>query len=160
MGYGTKCSKVRDYRTMQPPLLCLLVLVRLRSAARVANWNTSRTPSPVLAEHSRYSLAPILFLTAMPWDNVSNGEENDVRKTRLFGCHGSLVRFPQLLNKPGIASQILLTSDENDGEPATEVSYFRDPLKGCEPTYPDDVSSDEPFPERCPRNPGSRQRNR
>lgn len=39
------------YKTTQPFFFPLLV--RLRSAARVAYWNTSRTPSPDLAEHSR-----------------------------------------------------------------------------------------------------------
>ena len=40
--------------------------VRRRRAARVACSKTSRTPSFILAEHSRYRVAPILRATASP----------------------------------------------------------------------------------------------
>jgi len=41
--------------------------VFLRRAARVANSNTSRTPSLVLAEHSRYLVALMLVATVCAW---------------------------------------------------------------------------------------------
>ena len=53
------------HKTRQPDFF-LLPLLLVRSAARVAYWNTSRTPSPVRAEHSRYCLAPIFCATAIP----------------------------------------------------------------------------------------------
>lgn len=44
----------------------LLLPVRRRRAARVACSKTSLTPSFILAEHSRYLVAPILRATASP----------------------------------------------------------------------------------------------
>jgi hypothetical protein len=45
----------------------LVLLCRRRSAARVACSKTSRTPSFIFAEHSRYLCAPILRATASPF---------------------------------------------------------------------------------------------
>ena len=47
-------------------LWLLLRLLRDRRAARVACSNTSRTPSLVLAEHSRYLYAPIFLRISSP----------------------------------------------------------------------------------------------
>jgi len=49
--YRDRTTYTVVYKTTQPCLL--LLLGRLSSAALVAYWNTSRTPSPVRAEHSR-----------------------------------------------------------------------------------------------------------
>lgn len=55
------------YRTRHFLRWLLLRLLRDRSAARVAFSNTSRTPSLVLAEHSRYLCAPIFLRTSSPY---------------------------------------------------------------------------------------------
>lgn len=52
----------------------LLFSFRVNRAARVACSNTSRTPSFVLAEHSRYFWAPIFLRTSSAWEGVSHGE--------------------------------------------------------------------------------------
>jgi hypothetical protein len=44
---------------------------RVSRAARVACSNTSLTPSFVLAEHSRYLVAPIFLRTSSAWDRES-----------------------------------------------------------------------------------------
>ena len=51
----------------QSTIQCPCFLVRLRRATRVAYWKISRTPSPDLAEHSKYCLAPIFCATAIPY---------------------------------------------------------------------------------------------
>ena len=56
----------QSYYKITQLLFFLPPLLLLRRAARVAYWKTSRTPSPVLAEHSRYCLAPIFVATAIP----------------------------------------------------------------------------------------------
>lgn len=43
----------------------------LRRAARVANSNTSRTPSLVLAEHSRYLVALMLLATVVAYYRIA-----------------------------------------------------------------------------------------
>ncbi len=67
---ATNAPNPKLQSTIQCP--CFLVRVaRLRRATRVAYWKTSRTPSPDLAEHSRYCLAPIFCATAIPYKLVS-----------------------------------------------------------------------------------------
>lgn len=50
---GEMQNKEKVYKMMQRLLPLPPRVGRLRSAARVAYWKTSRTPSFVLAEHSR-----------------------------------------------------------------------------------------------------------
>jgi hypothetical protein len=57
--------------TIQGPCFLVRKVARLRRATRVAYWKTSRTPSPDLAEHSRYCLAPIFCATAIPYRPVN-----------------------------------------------------------------------------------------
>jgi len=58
------------YRIRHFLRLLLLSFLEVR-AARVACSKTSRTPSLVLAEHSMYSLAPILSLTCLACSSVT-----------------------------------------------------------------------------------------
>ena len=106
---------------------------RDRSANRVACSNTSRTPSPVLAEHSRYLVAPILDATCSPWLNrtrvsVRACRPDQSRTTHLLPRHRSLARPPQLVDRLRVVPQILLAPNEQDREPAAEVQHLRDPL--------------------------------
>lgn len=49
--------------------------------------------------------------------------------TNLFGSDGSLGGFPELLNHTGLAPQILLAADEDDGQTSAEMHDFRNPLE-------------------------------
>lgn len=64
--YGRACPGPVLYRTRHFLRWLLLRLLRDSRAARVAFSNTSRTPSLVLAEHSRYLCAPIFLRTSSP----------------------------------------------------------------------------------------------
>jgi len=57
------------YKTIQilQHLLWLRLVGLTVKAARVAHSNTSLTPSPSLAEHSKYLNAPILSATFLPY---------------------------------------------------------------------------------------------
>ena len=48
--------------------------------------------------------------------------------TYLLRCHWPLVRLPQLINHPRIASEILLAGDQDYREAGAEVHNLRDPL--------------------------------
>lgn len=56
---------------------------------------------------------------------VSNAQHlmirNGSRSTDLFGRHWPLRRLPQLLNRLWITSEVLLATDEKDGEALAEV---------------------------------------
>jgi hypothetical protein len=106
------------------------------SAARVACSKTSRTPSLVLAEHSRYFMAPIFLRTssACVRDFVSFnclvfvGSAAIAASAYLLRCHRLLRSLVQLLDCLLVKSQILLAADEDDGQALAEVQNFRDPL--------------------------------
>jgi hypothetical protein len=122
---------------LRPELFFRLLLVR---AARVACSNTSRTPSPFLAEHSMYLTAPMRFRTSSPWcDGVSSRhplKKIAVRReaivvfnsTHLLWGDGLLAGLVKLLDRLGIEAQILLAANENDGEAGAEVKNLGDPL--------------------------------
>lgn len=48
--------------------------------------------------------------------------------TYLLRSHWSLVRLPQLLNHPGITSEILLAGDQDNGKTGAKMHNLRDPL--------------------------------
>jgi hypothetical protein len=56
----------------------------------VACSNTSRTPSLVLAEHSRYFWAPIFLRTSSAWVVLVKSCVIVECGTDLLGCHGLL----------------------------------------------------------------------
>jgi hypothetical protein len=63
-------------------------------AARVACSNTSRTPSFVFAEHSRYFWAPIFLRTSSAWLVLRvqlRGDGGGTYLLRSYGLLGSLV---------------------------------------------------------------------
>ena len=69
----------------------------------------------------------------------------------------------QFLNRLGVVSEILLATNEDDGETLAEMQDFGDPLKiPCQQMEQpfDYVSSIVPSPERCPMNPASRLQSR
>ena len=66
------CCGFRDFGGIYMMSHLLFFPVRRMSAARVACSNTSRTPSFILAEHSRYFAAPILRATASPYNVSTN----------------------------------------------------------------------------------------
>ena len=105
---------------------------RVSSAARVACSKTSRTPSFVLAEHSRYFWAPIFLRTSSAYVHIivnkllspcvppigcglTNGH------AYLLGRHRLLRSLMQLLNGLLVVSQILLAADEDNGEALAEM---------------------------------------
>jgi hypothetical protein len=108
-------------------------------AARVACSNTSLTPSLVLAEHSRYLVAPIFLRTSSACD--CGQYVALVALVHFFGCtvfidcaylfrgNGLLRRLVQLLNSLLVVSQILLTADKDDGQAGAEVENLGDPLE-------------------------------
>ncbi len=113
--------------------------VFLSRAARVANSKTSRTPSLVLAEHSRYLVALMLLATARPCDGVSQHAmlscavgSNPALCAYLLGGHGLLARLAELVEGPLLEAQILLAADENLGDVRAEVMYFGAPLSSRE----------------------------
>ena len=50
------------------------------------------------------------------------------RVAYLLGGDGLLARLAELLLNLGVVSQILLATDEDDGQTLAEVKNFRDPL--------------------------------
>lgn len=109
---------------------------RVRSAARVACSNTSRTPSFVLAEHSRYLMAPIFLRTSSACSlhglvsrNFAHRQVPLVTWTYLLRRHRLLRGLVQLLNRLLVIPQILLAAHKDDRQALAEVQHLRDPLK-------------------------------
>lgn len=46
----------------------------------------------------------------------------------LFGSDWPLAGLPELLDDSGLASEILLAADKDDGQASAEVHHLRDPL--------------------------------
>ena len=67
----------------------LLPPFRVSRAARVACSNTSLTPSFVLAEHSRYLVAPIFLRTSSAWD-IESGFHSCLLAARYCVLHQEL----------------------------------------------------------------------
>ena len=132
-----------------------------RRAARVAYWKTSRTPSPVRAEHSRYCLAPIFCATAMPCSCL--GQKSTIAwvvpphtssgvtglwfvflssSTTLGSRRRSFLQATRIIGSPG---QKCITSEIH----CTTALTSRVPRSGT--THP-------PSLERCPASQGSRWR--
>ena len=91
-------------------------------AARVACSKTSRTPSLVLAEHSRYLVAPIFLRTSSPCDDcqlcyvaAAKGCAYLVRSYRLLGG------LMELLKRLLVVAQVLLAPNKDDGQAWAEV---------------------------------------
>ena len=111
------------------PRFCFDFLSR---AARVAFSNTSRTPSLVLAEHSRYLWALIFFLSASPCYTslisiISDGNPSPC-DTYLLGRHGLLAGLAKLLNRLLVVTQILLAANQENGDVAAEMKHLGIPL--------------------------------
>src|SRR4051812_41942273 len=103
-------------------------------AARVACSNTSCTPSPVFAEHSRYLYAPIALAILIPYQPPKRMSE--VHHTMragwlvayLFRGDGSLVQLAQLIDRAWVVSQIELAGHQQNIEVGTEVLHLGHPL--------------------------------
>ena len=104
---------------------------RVSRAARVACSNTSRTPSLVFAEHSRYFWAPIFLRTssACTWVSGCWFAQGDL--TDLLGSYRLLGSLVQLLDGLLVEAQILLAADQDDGQALAEVQDLGDPLGRC-----------------------------
>jgi hypothetical protein len=107
--------------------------VFLRRAARVANSNTSRTPSLVLAEHSRYLVALMLLETVWAWTlsvrfYCERAPWLGINLAHLLGGHGLLAGLAQLLDGLLVEPQVLLAANQDLGDVGAEVMYFRAPL--------------------------------
>ena len=117
----------------------LLPPFRVSRAARVACSNTSLTPSFVLAEHSRYLVAPIFLRTSSAWDRESVFRSCLLAAlccvlirdcdAYLFRGNGLLRCLVQLLNGLLVVSQILLAANEDDGQAGAEVQDLGNPLE-------------------------------
>jgi hypothetical protein len=111
----------------------------------VACSKTSRTPSLVFAEHSRYLYAPIFLRISSPCTHyVSTCSERPYhRKTlpplhlcmvRIFcisyllGSNGFLAGLVKFFDSLLVITQILLTTNKNDRESTAEVKDFGNPL--------------------------------
>lgn len=84
-----------------------------------------------------------------------------VRTTHLFRRHRALAGLPKLLNHTGVTSEVLLASNENDGQASAEVHHLGDPLlpsqqKGAPTTSGRDI----PFPGRYQASRASLQRSK
>ena len=67
---------------------------------------------------------------------AATGTDRDrKRRTYLLGSDWPLVRLPELVNNTGVAPEILLAANENDGETSAEVHNLGDPLH--ERNHPD-----------------------
>lgn len=104
---------------------------RVSRAARVACSKTSRTPSLVFAEHSRYFWAPIFLRTSSACTWVSGGWFAQGDLTDLLGSYGLLGSLVQLLDGLLIEAQILLAANEDDGQALAEMQDLGDPLGRC-----------------------------
>lgn len=108
-----------------PDFLCFLFDT---SASRVACSKTSRTPSPVLAEHSRYRVAPIFWRTISPCvahvRSVTRLVTVEESHAHLLARDGPLTGPPQFVDSLGVVPQILLAPDEDDGQARAEVQDF------------------------------------
>jgi hypothetical protein len=60
--------------------------------------------------------------------NVEAAMRETTRESYLFRRHRLLASLPELLDCLRVVSQILLTTDQDDGEALAEVKNFRDPL--------------------------------
>ena len=119
--------------------ICLFFL-RGRSAARVAASKTSRTPSFVLADVSKYPTAPSLRATAAPCDSYWSAKRcvgwlAATGAQYLLWGHHALAGFPELLNGARVVSQVLPKCDEKPRHLRTKVTNFVDPLYARE--HPD-----------------------
>jgi len=104
---------------------------RVSRAARVACSNTSRTPSLVFAEHSRYFWAPIFLRTSSACTWVSGGWFARGDLTDLLGSYGLLGSLVQLLDGLLVEAQILLAANKDDGQALAEMQDLGDPLGRC-----------------------------
>lgn len=59
---------------------------------------------------------------------VSTAMGPGTAETHLFGCDWPLGRLPELVNRLGVPSKVLLAADEQDRETRAEVRDFRVPL--------------------------------
>ena len=150
------------HNTMQPDFF-LLPLLLVRSAARVAYWNTSRTPSPVRAEHSRYCLAPIFWATAMPC--ASRGQNHVLARVLLSrtssGVTGLWFVFLSSSITLGSRRRSFLQATSIIGRPGqkciTSEIHCITALAG---DAIDSGTSHAPSPERCPASQGNQWRSR
>jgi hypothetical protein len=133
---------------------------RVSRAALVACSKTSRTPSFVFAEHSRYFWAPIFLRTSSACCVLVRLGWSRVACTDLLRAHWLLRRLVQLLNRLLVEAQILLATDEDDGQALAEVQHFGDPL--CRVSARSRVTEPRglPSPGRCRANRASRRRSR
>ena len=95
-------NRLHPHKILQGPFLPLFppFLVFDRSAARVACSKTSRTPSFVLAEHSRYLCAPILRFTSSPYSTISCQPEHLFITETGPGPHHGLPKYYECKHYP------------------------------------------------------------
>jgi hypothetical protein len=102
---------------------------RVSRAARVACSNTSRTPSFVFAEHSRYFWAPIFLRTSSACAVLVRQWVGELANTDLLWGYRLLRSLVELLNGLLVEAQVLLAADKDDGQALAEVKDLGDPLQ-------------------------------
>jgi hypothetical protein len=133
---------------------------RVVRAARVACSNTSRTPSFVFAEHSRYFWAPIFLRTSSAYHGLVAAAGAAYRATDLLRSHRLLGGLVELLNRLLVETQILLATNQDDGQSLAEVQHFGNPLRPVSGGSARAMGRAVPSPGRYQANRASRRQSR